>query len=98
MASMGTLFDSILDVTLVYPDGASKFWDMCCGGHVDVIVDVRQRPVDDLLVSGDYEGDREYRREFHRWLTDVWQEKDDRIAALLEEAASDAGPAKERQY
>jgi 1-acyl-sn-glycerol-3-phosphate acyltransferase len=98
MTSMGTLFDSILDVTLVYPDGASKFWDMCCGGHVHVIVDVRQRPVDDLLVSGDYEGDREYRREFHRWLTDVWQEKDDRIAVLLEEAASGAGPAKERQH
>lgn len=92
MASMGELFDAILDVTLVYPDGAAKFWDMCCGGHVRVVIDVRTRPVDEALISGDYEGDREYRREFHRWLTEIWQEKDDRITAMLEEIDSADGP------
>lgn len=92
MASMGELFDSILDITLVYPDGAAKFWHMCCGEHVRVIVDVRLRSVDARLVSGDYEGDREYRAEFHRWLTNIWREKDDRIADLLEEARLATNP------
>lgn len=89
MASMGELFESILDVTLVYPDGAAKFWQMCCGEHVRVIVDVRSRPIDARLVCRDYEGDQEFRREFHRWLADIWAEKDDRIASLLEEAKSE---------
>jgi 1-acyl-sn-glycerol-3-phosphate acyltransferase len=88
MASMGELFDSILDVTIVYPDGPANLWDMCCGQHVRVIVDVRPRPIDAQLKSGDYEGDREYRREFHRWLTEIWQEKDQRIVELLAESSS----------
>jgi 1-acyl-sn-glycerol-3-phosphate acyltransferase len=95
MASMGELFDSILDVTIVYPDGPAKFWDMCCGHHVRVIVDVRPRSIEAQLISGDYEGDREHRREFHRWLTEVWQEKDQRIAVLLEETRSTSGPGNE---
>ena len=88
MASMGELFDSILDVTIVYPDGPANLWDMCCGQHVRVIVDVRPRSIDAQLKSGDYEGDREYRREFHRWLTEIWQEKDQRIVELLADSRS----------
>jgi 1-acyl-sn-glycerol-3-phosphate acyltransferase len=87
MVSMGELFNSVLDVTLVYPDGPAEFWNMCCGEHISVLVDVQSRPVDKRLVSGDYEGDREYRREFHRWLTALWQEKDARITDLLAETA-----------
>ena len=90
MASMGELFNAVLDVTLVYPAGPAKFWDMCCGEHVRVVVDVRPRPVDERLLSGDYEGDREFRREFHRWLTELWQDKDDRIEAILEETSSNS--------
>lgn len=85
MSSMGELFSSILDVTLVYPDGAAQFWDMCCGRPVRVVVDVLPRPVDGRLLTGDYEGDRQYRRNFHSWLAQLWQEKDDRISAMLEE-------------
>jgi 1-acyl-sn-glycerol-3-phosphate acyltransferase len=86
MASMGELFNSILDVTLVYPDGPAKFWDMCCGKQIRVLADVQPRPVDARLVNGDYEGDRKYRRDFHRWLTELWQQKDARISALLAES------------
>jgi 1-acyl-sn-glycerol-3-phosphate acyltransferase len=82
LASMGGMFDAIVDVTLVYPGGAPKFWDMICGERVNVVVDVRARPVDPVLVEGDYENDRNYRREVHRWLTALWQEKDARIAEI----------------
>ena len=94
MASMGELFNAVLDVTLVYPDGPAKFWDMCCGEHIRVVIDVQPRPVDGLLLSGDYEGDREYRREFHRWLTELWQEKDERIEAMLGETRLSSLPGK----
>jgi 1-acyl-sn-glycerol-3-phosphate acyltransferase len=86
MASMGTLFDAILDITLVYPKGAAQFWSMCCGDDVPVVIDVRQRPVEEWLRSGDYESDREFRRRVHRWLGEIWQEKDELIQQLLDES------------
>ena len=86
MSSMGNLFGAILDVTMVYPNGAAKFWDMCCGGHVPVSVDVKERPVEQWLLSRDYEQDREFRRRVHRWLGEIWQEKDELIQQRLEQS------------
>jgi len=84
MSSMGELFDSILDVTLVYPDGAAQFWDMCCGKHVEVQVSVMERPVESWLTQGDYENDREFRRNVQTWLGEIWQEKDELIQQTLD--------------
>jgi hypothetical protein len=83
---MGSMFDAILDVTVVYPDGILTFWDLCCGDRRPVIVDVVARPVEERLLQGDYANDRDYRSTFHRWLTGIWSEKDARIDALREGA------------
>ncbi len=82
MSAMGNLFDALLDVTLVYPHEIPKFWDMCCGDYVRVIVDVQKRPIAHRLLSGDYENDREFRRELYRWLTRIWHEKDARMTSM----------------
>ena len=83
ISSMGELFGSMLDVTLVYPDGPAKFWDMCCGKHVKVLVDVRERPIEEWLTTGDYQNDRDFRRRVHAWLGEIWQDKDDLIQQTL---------------
>ena len=83
MSSMGELFDSLLDVTLVYPDGPASFWDLCSGKHVRVHVHVRERAIEEWLVDGDYQNDRVYRRLVHAWLGEIWQEKDDLIQQML---------------
>jgi 1-acyl-sn-glycerol-3-phosphate acyltransferase len=90
MSSMGEMFNAILDVTLVYPDGPAKFWDLCCGRHVAVIVDVRERPVEPWLLGGDYENDREWRRRVQSWLGEIWQEKDELIQQTLDKRESHA--------
>jgi 1-acyl-sn-glycerol-3-phosphate acyltransferase len=82
LSAMGEVFDAILDVTLVYAGGPPKFWDMVCGDRVDVTVDIRVLPVDPAIAAGDYQNDREFRREVHRWLGKLWQEKDERIAEI----------------
>ena len=82
LTSMGTMFNSILDVTIVYPNATPKFWAMCCGDFEHVIIDIRQRLVDEWIVAGDYVNDRDFRRDFHQWLTQIWEEKDDRIDAI----------------
>jgi hypothetical protein len=60
---------------------------MMCGEFEHVIIDVKKRPIEGWIVSGDYETDREYRRRFHRWLGDIWEEKDRRITELMEQAS-----------
>jgi 1-acyl-sn-glycerol-3-phosphate acyltransferase len=77
LSSMGELFESVVDVTMTYPDGATSFWDMCCGSHVNVTVEVRERPLEDWLVKGNYESDREFRKQVHSWLGQIWAEKDE---------------------
>jgi 1-acyl-sn-glycerol-3-phosphate acyltransferase len=88
MTSMGDMFSAILDVTLVYPDGPATFWDLCCGRHVEVDVNVRKRPVEPWLTAGDYENDREWRRRVQRWLGEIWHEKDELIQQTLETRGS----------
>lgn len=85
LSSMGDMFDSIVDVTLVYGSPVPKFWDLVCGKLDRVIVDIRCRPVEQWTTVGDYIGDREFRRRFHSWLAGIWAEKDDRIDALRAE-------------
>ena len=89
MSSMGDMFGAILDVTLVYPGGPARFWDMCCGRHVEVRAFVRERPVEDWLIAGDYEADRAWRRKVQTWLGEIWAEKDDLIQQTLESRDAD---------
>lgn len=80
LTSMGEMFDAILDVTIIYPNGATSCWGMMCGEFEHVIIDVVRRPVDEWLYKGDYQNDREFRREFHQWLAQIWEEKDAKIS------------------
>lgn len=90
LTSMGTMFDAILDVTIVYPDGVTQFWDLCCGEFESVTLVIEKRPVEDWIVAGDYANDREFRREFHRWLTEIWEKKDALIDGLISETSVSA--------
>lgn len=90
LSSMGGLFNAIVDVTIVYPEAVPRFWGLCCGDDVRVVVDVCARPIDAKLVQGDYQNDRVFRREMHRWLGSLWQQKDDRIDELGSDSQSRA--------
>ncbi len=82
ITSLGDRFDTVLDVTLAYPGGPVTFWDMMCGDFPHIVIDVRKCSIDAWLRAGDYENDREFRRDFHRWLSEIWQEKDQRLDSL----------------
>jgi 1-acyl-sn-glycerol-3-phosphate acyltransferase len=81
--AMGEQFHAMVDVTIVYPAGAPTFWQFLCGRTPKVIVRARQLPIPAEFCAGDYEGDSEFRGQFHRWLAAIWEEKDQQIAALL---------------
>jgi 1-acyl-sn-glycerol-3-phosphate acyltransferase len=86
LSALGERLHSLLDVTIVYPDGPKGFWDFLCGRMGRVIVDVRQLEVPHELFHGSYESDPEFRARFHTWIASLWSAKDQRIAELLAEA------------
>ncbi|MFQ5609999.1 MAG: acyltransferase [Woeseiaceae bacterium] len=90
LSSMGELFDSMLDVTIHYPLGVPKFWELCCGRKVPVSLGVIQRQIPAEIIAGDYQNDRGFRREMHVWLGEIWTEKDLRIARLRGDSQSSA--------
>jgi 1-acyl-sn-glycerol-3-phosphate acyltransferase len=85
LGAMGEQMTSILDVTIVYPQGAVSFWDMLCGRLKEVVIRVREIPVTKKL-QGDYFNDDAYRGWFQEWLNRLWLEKDARITAILAKA------------
>ena len=80
--AMGARFRSMIDVTIAYPDGAPSFWDLACGRAGAVRVRMRQLPVPQAFCEADYSRDKAFRAEFHHWLGQQWQAKDEEIEAL----------------
>jgi 1-acyl-sn-glycerol-3-phosphate acyltransferase len=89
LATMGEQFQALLDVTIVYPQGAPRFWDLLCGRLDAVIVRVRQREIPPGLLGGDPVLDPAYRLRISAWVEQQWAEKD----ALIDELLRGAGRA-----
>jgi 1-acyl-sn-glycerol-3-phosphate acyltransferase len=83
MNAMGAKFHSLLDVTIVYPDGTPTFWQFLCGRTRRVIVHVQRLPIPPEFCTGDYGEDSAFRSSLHQWLARQWEEKDQRIEAVL---------------
>jgi 1-acyl-sn-glycerol-3-phosphate acyltransferase len=85
LSTMGDKFQSMLNVTIVYPDGAPGFWDFLCGRVKKIVVRMQQLPIPKQFIDADYENDPESREAFQSWLYQLWLEKDGQIEKLLAE-------------
>jgi 1-acyl-sn-glycerol-3-phosphate acyltransferase len=91
LATLGSHCHRLLDVTIVYPHGAPKFWQLLSGRVDDVIVRVEQREIPAELLDGDYAGDPQFRARMQEWVNALWAEKDDLIERLLPPGLEPAG-------
>ncbi len=82
---LGEKFHSLLNITIVYPDGIPTFWMFLCGKVKKVIVRFQAMEVPKQLLHGDYAADNDFRITFHRWVHQLWQEKDQQIQLLMKE-------------
>jgi 1-acyl-sn-glycerol-3-phosphate acyltransferase len=89
--AMGTSMHSMIDVTIVYPDGNYSFWDLCCRRLNRILVEVRTSEIEPWALAGDYQNDEAFRARFQAWMTTLWREKDERITAILAAASTSAG-------
>lgn len=86
MSVLGDKFHSLLNVTIVYPDGIPTFWDFLCGRTKRVIVRASSQEIPSHFLQRDYENDKEFQSLVQRWVQNLWAEKDAQIKKLLEEA------------
>ncbi len=82
LATMGEQFEALLDVTIVYPNGAPNFWDLLCGRIDAVIVRVQRREIPPQVLGSDPIGDKVYRQAISTWTEEQWVEKDVLIDGL----------------
>ena len=81
LETMGELFDSMVDVTIVYPGGVPTFMDLLTGRIDEVIVTVQQRPIPKALLV-DEQGQAADRAALQRWINGLWEDKDAEIAQI----------------
>ncbi len=82
--AMGDGLHAVLDVTIAYPGGRPSMVDLMGNRVPDVHVHVRQRPIPEELVGGNYQEDRAFRARFQQWMNGLWQEKDAELSRLLD--------------
>lgn len=84
LASMGSTFDQILDVTIIYPDNPdSPFKDLLQGKLKRIVIRVETIPITADL-QGDYENDVNFKQYFQQWVTNIWLRKDRKIATYYQ--------------
>jgi 1-acyl-sn-glycerol-3-phosphate acyltransferase len=88
LSVLGDKFNSLLDITIVYPDGVPGFGDFLCGRVKRIIVRMRTIDIPKLVLHGDYENDPAFRESMHKWVQKLWSEKDKKIETLLKKSKS----------
>lgn len=73
---------TLINVTIAYPEGIKGFWALLTGQVKRVKVHVETLSLTSDLI-GNYLADSAYRAHFQRWLNDLWQAKDQRLAKML---------------
>lgn len=84
---LGKEIDALMDMTIVYPDGIPTYGDFWMGRVRRIAVDIRKIELPDWVLAGDYEEDLAYRARFQEWVGQLWQDKDQRIAQMLQRFA-----------
>lgn len=80
---LGKKLNSLLNVTIIYPDGQPNFYDFICGKIKRIKVCVEQLEIPAEFMNKDYTNDETYRTQVQAWLNQLWQEKDHKIQSTI---------------
>ncbi|NHB58817.1 acyltransferase [Acinetobacter sp. 194] len=79
--------DALVDMTIVYPDGAPGYGEFWLGEVSRIAVNLRRIEIPEWVRGGNYEDDAEYRARFQKWVDDLWTEKDQLITEIKQKYA-----------
>lgn len=82
--SFDDALDCLVDVTIIYPDGAPTVWHFISGQVKNISVKVQLRPIDAGIRGRNFRKDPEAKGQLKSWLHEVWEEKETLIAQSLQ--------------
>lgn len=85
LSAMGDKFQSVLDCTIVYPNGIPSFMDFMQGKVPEIIVKINERPIPPEFCQKDYQTDAQFKQDFQGWISDIWTEKDNEISKIKQD-------------
>lgn len=81
--AMSKQLDTIVDVTIAYPEGRGELFDLFVNRIQKVRVHIRTLAIPAEFKNKDYHADPVHRAAFQQWLNQLWIEKDERLTQLL---------------
>lgn len=81
--AMGEQLDTLIDVTVAYPQGGGELFDLFANRIGKVQVTLRFIPIPEQFKGGQYLSDPHHRAEFQDWLNALWAEKDAQLVEQL---------------
>ena len=79
---LGDQIDALVDMTIIYPNGAPGYGEFWLGDVPRIAVDLRKIEIPEWVLGGNYEDDAEFREKFQNWVDQLWTEKDQVIDRL----------------
>ncbi len=85
LSVMGERLESIIDVTIIYPENKAPlpFWTFLRGEIPAVVVHARSLPIPEEFIGRNYEQDQAFQNSFRQWINSLWEEKDRQIETIL---------------
>lgn len=81
--SFDDALDSLIDVTIIYPNGTPTVWQYVSGQVKKITIDIRLRPIEAGLRGQDFRDDPVAKNRLKTWLGEIWEEKDRLIGHTL---------------
>ena len=80
--AMGDQLESIINVTIHYPNGSPSFWSLLSGKVHNIVIRFDELKIPQKFIGRNYDQDENYRAEFQQWVNDLWLAKDAQLSAL----------------
>ena len=89
--AMSESLDTLVDVTIAYPEGVGEIGDLFANRIRRVVVDIQILPIPAELRGGDYQNDEAHRARMQAWVNERWLAKDNTMDRLLMIAPDSGG-------
>jgi len=81
--SFDDALDSLIDVTIIYPEGTPSVWHYVSGQVRKITVHIKLRPIDEELRGKDFRENATAKGDLKCWLNGIWEDKEHLIADTL---------------
>ncbi|PKH05880.1 acyltransferase [Moritella sp. Urea-trap-13] len=86
--AMNGQLDTLVNVTIYYPQGIPTFWQFISGQVQQIQVQVTTHDISSDYI-GDYLNDKAFQAEFQQWINALWVNKDQALAQLKQASLND---------